>query len=187
MDYRNMELTLTRDCQAIQIPWGTEATLREGTPVRITQQLGGSFTVLAGGNLYRVEGSDADALGVEPVEGETQERIGDPNFTRETVLKAAWEQLGTCYDPEIPVDIVNLGLVYSCEAIELPNGRFRLEVDMTVTAPGCGMGMFIAEEARTKLLAIHGVDEAEVRLVWDPPWSREMMSEAARLQLGMMW
>jgi len=187
MDYRNMELTLTRDCPAVQVPWGTEATLREGTPIRITQQLGGSFTVLASGNLYRVEGAHADALGVEPVTPERHEKVGDPDFTRESVLEAAWQQLATCYDPEIPVDIVNLGLVYSCEATELPNGHFRLDVRMTVTAPGCGMGTFIADEARVKLLAIAGVDEAEVQLVWDPPWSRDMMSESARLQLGMMW
>lgn len=187
MDYRNMELTLTRDCKAVQIPWATEVTLREGTVVRITQQMGNSFTVLSGGNLYRIEGTDADALGVEAISPDAIPKVGDPDFTRESVLKAAWEQLGTCFDPEIPVDIVNLGLVYSCEAIELPEGGFRLQVRMTVTAPGCNMGFFIAEEARNKLLQIHGVMEADVQLVWDPPWSRDMMSEAAKLQLGMMW
>jgi probable FeS assembly SUF system protein SufT len=98
----------------------------------------------------------------------------------------AWSVLATCYDPEIPVDIVALGLVYSCKVAPLSEDRFRIEVEMTLTAPGCGMGTLIADEARDKLLGIPGVDEAKVDLVWDPPWSREMISEPARLQLGLL-
>lgn len=183
---------LGRDCQATQVPWGTSVTLAAGSYGKITQQLGGNFTVLVGGNLYRVAGADADALGLEP------EDAGDPGHgadvddaqgaaaTAGSVEGAAWRRLATCYDPEIPVDIVNLGLVYLCQAIPLSNGRFRLDVRMTLTAPGCGMGTAIADEAREKLRSIPGVDEVDVDLVWDPPWSREMMSEAARLEMGLM-
>lgn len=150
----------------------------------ITQQLGGSITVMVQGNLYRVEGKDADALGLE-VEEHAQPELEGP-VTEQYVKDMAWQMLSTCFDPEIPVDIVNLGLVYGCEVTPLEQGRFRIDVRMTLTAPGCGMGTMIADEARSKLLNIHGVDEVVVDLVWDPPWSREMMSEVARLQMGML-
>ena len=183
-------VTLTRDCEAVIVPWGHSSTLRAGSQVQITQQLGGSFTVMAGGSLYRIAGADADALGVEPEDlaPAHQPDSGAQDSvpaSADSVEAAAWRHLASCYDPEIPIDIVNLGLVYLCQAIPLADGGFRLDVKMTLTAPGCGMGMVIADEAREKLITIPGVEEVDIDLVWDPPWSREMMSEAARLQMGL--
>lgn len=188
------QVQLTRDCVATMVPWGSAATLQAGSPAQITQQLGGNFTVLVGGNLYRIAGADADALGLEPADAGDAGHDADAGTddgsaaaqTADSVEAAAWRRLATCYDPEIPIDIVNLGLVYLCQAMPLPDGGFRLDVRMTLTAPGCGMGMTIADEAREKLLGIPGVEDVDVDLVWDPPWSREMMSEAARLEMGMM-
>jgi len=179
---------LNRDCAAVSVPWGREETLEEGSYALITQRLGGSITVMTGGNLYRIDERNADALGLEAqipdaavltasVEGETD---------AETIERAAWAHLGTCFDPEIPIDIVNLGLVYACTAEGLADGSYRVVVSMTLTSPGCGMGTLIADEAHQKILTIPGVSEAAVDLVWDPPWSREMMSEAARLEMGLM-
>ena len=198
MDNRHGEIRevhLERDCEATAIPWGTATTLPGGSVAQITQELGGNFTVMVGGNLYRISGANADALGLDPFDagyadapgmaaGADYESDGPP--TAESVEAAAWRRLATCYDPEIPVDIVNLGLVYLCQAIPVFDGGFRLDVRMTLTAPGCGMGMTIADEAREKLLGIRGVEHVDVDLVWDPPWNREMMSESARLELGMM-
>lgn len=183
---RTYDVELTRDCPAVQVPWGSPVTLDAGSPAQITQHLGGSYTVMVNGNLYRIQDQDADALGLEPEEVE-QAAAPEGPATAESVEQTAWELLATCYDPEIPVDIVNLGLVYGCTVKPLAEaGHFRVEVSMTLTAPGCGMGTLLADEARAKLLSIHGVDEAEVLLVWDPPWSREMISEAARLEMGLM-
>lgn len=183
---RPNEVVVTRDCPAVSVPFGEPVTIQEGCVAQITQQLGGSYTVYVEGNLYRIEGRDADALGLEPIDApETPQPTGPA--TLEAIEASAAELLATCYDPEIPVDIVNLGLVY--RLVVLPSeegGKFRIEVDMTLTAPGCGMGTFIAEEARSKLLSIPGVENVEVNLVWDPPWSREMISEHAKLELGLM-
>lgn len=176
---------LQRDCAAVSVPWGKAETLPEGSFALITQRLGGSITVMSGGNLYRIDERNADALGLEPQLAAVIEHPADGEITAASVEAAAWAQLATCYDPEIPIDIVNLGLVYACTAAPLADGRFHLAVSMTLTAPGCGMGTLIADEARDKLLTLPGVAEAEVSLVWDPPWSREMMSEAARLEMGM--
>ncbi len=183
------EIELTRDCTATMVPWGTTTRLEAGSVAQITQQLGGNFTVMVGGNLYRIAGADADALDLAPHDagdttGSEDDTSGPP--TLESVEAAAWRRLATCYDPEIPIDIVDLGLVYLCQAIALPDGNFRLDVRMTLTAPGCGMGTAIADEASAKLRTIPGVTEVDVDLVWDPPWSREMMSEAARLTMGLM-
>lgn len=177
--------TLLRDCAAVSVPWGRPETLEEGSYALVTQRLGGSITVMSGGNLFRIDERNADALGLEPrpVESPVPDDEGERSVA--SIESAAWTQLATCFDPEIPIDIVNLGLVYACTAEHLGGGRFRLAVSMTLTAPGCGMGTLIADEAREKLLAIPGVEDAEVDLVWDPPWSREMMSEAARLEMGM--
>lgn len=186
------QVYLERDCEATQIPWGTSTTLPGGSLAQITQQLGGNFTVMVSGNLYRIAGANADALGLDPSDaGELDPPGGAPQdpdapVTAESIEAEAWRRLATCYDPEIPVDIVNLGLVYLCQAMPQPDGGFRLDVRMTLTAPGCGMGMTIADEAREKLLSIHGVEHVDVDLVWEPPWSREMMSESARLTLGMV-
>ncbi len=185
-----VEVELTRDCAATMVPWGSPTRLPAGSLAQITQRLGGNFTVYIGGNLYRIAGTDADALGLDPEDagasGVEEDAEDAGPATLESIEAAAWRRLATCYDPEIPVDIVNLGLVYLCQAIELPDGTFRLDVRMTLTAPGCGMGTAIAEEARQKLRSIPDVSEVDVDLVWDPPWSREMMSEVARLELGMM-
>lgn len=183
---RPNEVVVSRDLPAVSVPFGEAVTIQEGCIAQITQQLGGSYTVYVEGNLYRVEGRDADALGLEPIEMPLVQPA-DGIATAESVEASALELLATCYDPEIPVDIVALGLVYRCEVLPATEeGKFRIEVDMTLTAPGCGMGTFIADEARTKLMSIPGVDTVDVDLVWDPPWSREMISEHARLQLGLM-
>ncbi|HUH86969.1 MAG TPA: putative Fe-S cluster assembly protein SufT [Pusillimonas sp.] len=183
---RPNEVIVSRDCPAVSVPFGEPVTIQEGCKAQITQQLGGSYTVYVEGNLYRIEGRDADALGLEPIEAPSVPAATGP-VTAESIEASALELLATCYDPEIPVDIVNLGLVYRCEVVPTADpDKFRIEVDMTLTAPGCGMGTFIADEARAKLLSIAGVDDVSVDLVWDPPWSREMISEHAKLELGLM-
>ena len=188
MGYRHgdiQEVTLTRDCPAVMVPWGHGTTLQAGLPGCITQQLGGTFTVMVEGSLYRVDGRHADALGLEPLESGGVEGETEAPATVDAIEAAAWQQLATCYDPEIPIDIVDLGLVYGCEARPLGDGHFRVDVRMTLTAPGCGMGTLLADEARDKLLGIPNVDDVDVDLVWDPPWNRDMMSEAARLEMGL--
>ncbi len=180
--HTNEPFTLARDVSAIIIPVGEQVTLREGTTGFITQALGGSFTVYVEGNLFRVSGNDADALGTEPVPPpEVPENATDADI--EAVI---WEQLKTCYDPEIPVDIVNLGLIYRCEVTPLGNGERSVSVDMTLTAPGCGMGDVLVEDAREKIAVIPTISEVRVELVFDPPWNVGMMSEEARLQTGLM-
>lgn len=182
--YGDEEVELTRDCAAAVVPYGTPVTLQKGDRATITQQRGGSFTVVVGGNMYRIDGKDADALGKEPTE--TPELVPAGEATRESVEQAAWARLATCYDPEIPIDIVQLGLVYECAITEAAEGKgFRVAVKMTLTAPGCGMGDYLAQEVRDKLKAIPGVAEADVQMVWDPPWGAHRMSEAARLEAGL--
>ncbi|HEY9279376.1 MAG TPA: putative Fe-S cluster assembly protein SufT [Eoetvoesiella sp.] len=185
MTYGRHEVTVSRDCPAVTVPYGALVTIEKGCVAQITQKLGGSYTVYVDGNLYRVEGADGDALGFEPTEA-TDTPVPEGPATEESVEAAAWSLLATCYDPEIPVDIVNLGLVYNCRVSPVSDGHFRIDVQMTLTAPGCGMGTLIADEARSKLLSIHGVDDVVVELVWDPPWSREMISEHARLEMGLL-
>jgi probable FeS assembly SUF system protein SufT len=175
------EATVSRDVDAREIPSGTPITLRAGDPVVITQSLGGSYTVLTPvGFLARIDGKDADAIG---------EAVADANAASgegKTAEEQAWDQLKTCYDPEIPVNIVDLGLVYSCVLAPRPEGGNRIDVKFTLTAPGCGMGDVLREDIKGKLLGIPGIDEADVEVVFDPPWSLQMMSDAAKLQLGMM-
>ena len=180
--HTNEPVTLTRDVTAIIIPVGEKVTLDEGTDGFITQALGGSFTIYVEGNLFRISGSDADALGKEPVPPPSVPE----DATDADVEHVVWEQLRTCYDPEIPVDIVNLGLVYRCEVRPLGNGERSVNVDMTLTAPGCGMGDVIVRDARDKIAVIPTVSDVTVELVFDPPWNVSMMSEEARLQTGMM-
>lgn len=177
-------ITLSRDCDATIIPYGQKITLKAGQEVRITQALGGSYTLLIQGNLVRLEGKDADAIGKEPV---TQEPVSeDQDEDVEVDEQRVWEVMKTCYDPEIPVNIVDLGLIYSCELSPLDKGGTRVEVKMTLTAPGCGMGGPLADEVKSKIMEVPGVKEVDVELVWDPPWNQSMISEAAKLQLGMM-
>ena len=158
---------LIRDVEAVQIPHGNTITLPKGTPVDITQTLGGTYTIHAQGALFRVASKDADALGIEAT-AELQSTGGEVTEQR------IWDTLRTCYDPEIPVNIVDLGLVYSMEMKELPDGSHGVDVKMTLTAPGCGMGGVIAGDAQQKLLSLDGVDEAVVEIVWDPRWHQSM-------------
>ncbi|HYB90912.1 MAG TPA: putative Fe-S cluster assembly protein SufT [Candidatus Binataceae bacterium] len=172
---------LTRDCEGIQIPAGIRVPLEKGIEVFITQALGGTFTVQvpAYGGLFRIAGKDADALGKTPADaGAAQAGRGD--------LEAmVWDQLKTCYDPEIPVNIVDLGLVYGMELKDQADGTKKIEVKMTLTAQGCGMGASIAFDARQKLMSLPGVSDAEVELVWDPPWNPKMISPEGRERLGL--
>ena len=175
-------IALLRDCDAALIPDGTPVRLTQGTPVAITQALGGSYTVNTGGNLARIAGRDADALGFE-AEQEAPLETGaaaDGNVNEALV----WEQLHTCYDPEIPINIVELGLIYQCEVVPLKTGNL-VNITMTLTAPGCGMGEFLVEDVRDKVLRVPNVTQVNVELTFDPPWHQSMMSEAARLQTGL--
>jgi probable FeS assembly SUF system protein SufT len=175
------EATTTRDIEASEIPAGTKFTIPAGTPLQITQSLGGTYTVMMPmGYLARIDSKDVDAIGQEPQE------IDEASTAGKSVEDLAWDQLRTCYDPEIPVNIVDLGLVYSCNVTPLPEGGDRVDVKFTLTAPGCGMGDVLRDDIRQKLLTIPGVKEANVDVLFDPPWSMSMMSDAAKLQLGMM-
>ena len=178
----NEAVTLERDVTATIIPAGETLTLREGTTGFITQALGGSFTVYIEGNLFRIAGSDADALGKEPVPPPS---IPD-NASDKDIEDVIWKQLMTCFDPEIPINIVDLGLIYRCEVTALPNGQRSVSVDMTLTAPGCGMGEILVQDAQEKIAVIPTVDDVKVELVFDPPWNQSMMSDEARLQTGLM-
>lgn len=179
----NDPITLNRDVEASVIPIGSKVTLMKGEQAYITQALGGSYTVIVNGNMFRIEGKDADALGLES--SSPAANSGAP-VTRENLEKMVWDQLKTCYDPEIPVNIVDLGLIYDCHLSPLNGNNFRVDVKMTLTAPGCGMGPMLAQDVQNKLLCLESVDDVAVELVWDPPWNQAMMTEAARLQLGLM-
>ena len=183
--YENTEFTLKRDCEVIQIPSGQTITIPSGTPGVITQSLGGSYTIATYQGLARVAEKDLDALGLEkPAAPEPKTPAASTNG--EVSEDEVWKQLKQCYDPEIPVNIVDLGLVYDCRLTKSENGGTKVEVKMTLTAPGCGMGPAIAHDAQSKILSIDGVDEADVQLVWDPPWNQSMISEAGRMKLGMV-
>ncbi len=179
------EVILKRDCQAVLIPAGDKITLQAGEPVVITQALGGSFTVVIHGNMARIDARDADALGHAPPAAPPAE---NPAATETGTVseEQVMEKLRTCYDPEIPVNIVDLGLVYDLQIQPLPSGGRRVEIKMTLTAPGCGMGPVLQQDVESKVSSIQGVTEAAVFLVWDPPWNRDMLSEAAKLELGLM-
>jgi probable FeS assembly SUF system protein SufT len=177
-------VALKRDVEASVVPIGTKVTLKEGEQAYITQALGGTYTVVVQGNMFRIDSKDADALGIEAASITTTTTATGP-ATPEQVEKQAWDALKTCYDPEIPVNIVDLGLIYDCKVGPMGEGSHKVDIKMTLTAPGCGMGPVLAQDVQNKLLMIEGVDEANVELVWDPPWHQSMMSEAARLQLGL--
>ncbi len=173
-------ILLTRDVVALMVPSGARIMLHRGTEVTVTQSMGNSYTVNVYGNLARIEGADADALGKEiynpcddmPADASLEDKI--------------WAQLKTVYDPEIPVNIVDLGLIYSCKTSALENGTFQVDIEMTLTAPGCGMGPVIAADAKQRVLAIAEVAVAEIEMVFDPPWDQSRMSDAAKLELGML-
>src|SRR3712207_2011440 len=184
--YENTEFTLSRDTEAIQIPSGNKTMIPAGTQGVITQTLGGSYTIATYQGLARIAEKDLDALGIERPQADTNGASAKNGASGEVSEEAVWNQLRQCYDPEIPVNIVDLGLVYDCKLSKGENGGTRVNVKMTLTAPGCGMGPAIAHDAQSKILSIDGVDEAEVELVWDPPWNQNMISEAGRMKLGMV-
>ena len=176
-------IILQRDVPATLVPLGTAGTLLQGTEVRITQRLGSHVTVVSEGRMYRIDGRYADALGLN--DGQRQD-IPAPT-TREEAENAVLEQLATCYDPEIPVNIVELGLIYRLDVqpTDASGAAWAVDIDMTLTAPGCGMGNILTAEVEDKVRRIPGITRVNVELVWDPPWSLERMSEAARLQAGL--
>ncbi len=177
-------VTLARECAAIRIPEGTLFLLPAGAPVTVIQALGGSYTVDAPtfGGIFRIAGRDADALGLAPAARMDVPAAGPAGPVTE---EAVWDQLRSCYDPEIPVNVVDLGLVYDLKLLPHRSGKSRVEVKMTLTAPGCGMGPAIAADARQKIAALGGVAEAEVAIVWDPPWSADMMTPEGKKRLGI--
>ncbi|HWL54322.1 MAG TPA: putative Fe-S cluster assembly protein SufT [Chthoniobacteraceae bacterium] len=177
------EIELLRDCDAVRIPQGTTLHLTKGSRVIITQSLGGSYTVATDtGHLVRISGENADALGFEA--------DGTPKKEKQHGIEVEeakiWDVLRTCYDPEIPVNIVDLGLIYDCAIERREDAGARVSVKMTLTAPGCGMGPTLAAEASSKIEALDGVDEADVELVWDPAWNQSMISEEGKMKLGMI-
>jgi probable FeS assembly SUF system protein SufT len=176
------QVELTRDVEAIEIPAGHAVVLEKGTDAVITQSLGGSYTlrVPAYGGLFRIAGKDADAIGKEPPAAVEGAETGGGDLEQ-----LVWEQLRTCFDPEIPVNIVDLGLVYDMRISPEGAGTSRVDVKMTLTAQGCGMGTSIAADARQKLLCLPGVADADVQIVWDPPWNPQMISAEGKERLGM--
>lgn len=170
---------LKRDCAVVRIPAGTTDTLSAGAEVHITQTLGGSYTVQGPGGLFRIAPQDADALGLEAPPAVAPTASGPVDEA------LVWQTLRTCFDPEIPVNIVDLGLVYDMQLAPLPSGGSRVEVKMTLTAPGCGMGPAIAGDAQVKLLNLAGVEDATVEVVWDPPWHHSMITPEGKKILGL--
>ncbi len=183
--YEQTEKILLRDCAAVRIPSGDEFIITAGTTVYITQALGGSYTVTTDQGLARVSRQNADALGLEAEPEEVATAVtGDIDVPVNE--KAVWDQLRTCFDPEIPVNIVDLGLVYDCIVAPRAGEGAKVDIKMTLTAPGCGMGPVIAKEAEDKVVCVPGVAEAVVELVWDPPWNQAMISEVGKMQLGLI-
>ncbi len=178
------EIKLSREVAAVQIPSGDAMILPTGTAVFITQRLGGTYTVATSQGLARISSKDADALGINPEE-EKQKQEDAIRLKDAPLEEQVWAQLKGVYDPEIPVDIVNLGLVYDC-AIEQQGDKKVVQVKMTLTAPGCGMGPVIAADAQAKVMTIDGIDEAHVELVWDPAWNQDMITEEGKMKLGMI-
>jgi probable FeS assembly SUF system protein SufT len=180
--HENEPIVVSRDVKAVLIPAGIEVKMKTGSVGYITQALGGSFTVYVEGNLFRIAGEDADAIGKEP----PQKIELPPDATDQDVENMVWQQMRTCFDPEIPINIVDLGLIYSCDVTKRDDGTRHVAVRMTLTAPGCGMGEVLVQDVREKVELIPTITSTDVELVFDPPWSQDMMSEAARLQTGMM-
>jgi probable FeS assembly SUF system protein SufT len=177
-------IILQRDCDAILIPYGTPIKLNKDSVVYITQSLGGNYTVNVNGNLAQIASRDADALGIT-VEQYTKSGAEATRADGSLDEAIIWQELRTCYDPEIPYNIVDLGLIYDCRITKLDGGGHQVDIIMTLTAPGCGMGEFLAADVRNKIQAIPGVAAVNVELTFDPPWNQDMMSDAVRLELGM--
>ena len=178
----NEPITFSRDCDAVIIPSGDEVKLSEGVSGFLTQALGGSFSVYIEGNLFRIAGIDADAIGKEPMEPPNV----PTNATTKEIEAVVWEQLKTCYDPEIPINVVDLGLIYSCKIQILETNEYMANVEMTLTAPGCGMGDILMQDVKEKIEIVPTIREANVELVFDPPWNQSMMSETAQLEAGLL-
>ena len=176
-------VTLIRDVEAYVVPVGTKETLQKGETAYISQSLGGSHTVVVNGNMFRIDSQNADALGMEVAA--KPKATGAP-VTTESLEKEIWNQLKTCYDPEIPVNIVDLGLIYDCHLSPLGDNSYKADVKMTLTAPGCGMGPVLAQDVQNKLISLEGIEDVNVELVWEPQWNQNMMTEAAKLQLGLL-
>jgi len=177
----HQEIVLKRDTDAIQIPSGNPLQLPAGTKVMVTQSLGGTYPVATPGGLARIDEKDADALGLEASAAAPAKTAVEGSLE-----EAVWNQLKTVFDPEIPVNVVDLGLIYECQLQHPEEGITKAHVKMTLTAPGCGMGPTIAADARGKILTLEGITDAEVELVWDPPWNQSMISEAGRMKLGLI-
>ena len=179
-------ITLTRNCEAIVIPRGDKLTLPAGSKVWVTQSLGGSYTVVTEhGDMVHIAAKDADALGIEVAFETRPETAAEAQGTAD-LEQLVWDQLKTCFDPEIPVNIVDLGLVYHCRVTPLTEGGNRVEIKFTLTAPGCGMGEILKADIRSKVLSVPGIKEVQVELVWNPPWDQSMISREAKLLLGMV-
>ena len=178
----NEPVTFIRECEAILIPSGDPISLAEGTVGFITQTLGGSFTIMIEGNLFRLAGVNADAIGKESIKAPKVEA----NASDADLEKIVWNQMKTCYDPEIPINIVDLGLIYSCSLSKNNAGNLDVSIDMTLTAPGCGMGDILAEDVKEKITIIPKINNVVVNLVFDPPWSQSMMSDVAKLEAGLL-
>jgi probable FeS assembly SUF system protein SufT len=182
------KVIIQRDVDAVLVPFGDRVVLPKGEEARIVQDLGGNYTIMVKGSLYMIDAKNADAIGigqkVETPAQSVEKKEGTPS--QEEIETKVWEALKNCYDPEIPVNLVDLGLIYDCRIEQLPEGGYQVNIKMTLTAPGCPMAAMIAQDVQNKIISIDGVEETNVELVWDPPWSKDMMTEAARLQLGLL-
>lgn len=176
-------VTTTRDVPATMIPAGTPTIIPAGTELTITQALGGTYTVMGAGVMARIEAKDADALGMEKKE---TTRTAQAEHSGPVDMDKVWDAMKNCYDPEIPVNVVDLGLIYDCQPEPIPEGGTKVNVKMTLTAPGCGMGGVIAQDVENRIREVPGVNDVHVEVVWDPIWNQSMMTDAARLQLGLM-
>lgn len=181
----NEEIALTREVTAIQIPSGDSITLPAGTPVVVTQTLGGTYTVATSSGLVRISSEDTDSLGID-LEAKEEKKAEDAAMKDATLEEQIWHQMKQVYDPEIPVDIVNLGLIYDCAIDEADPEEVKVHVKMTLTAPGCGMGPVIAADAQARIMTLDNIGEAEVEVVWEPAWNQDMISEEGKMKLGMM-
>jgi probable FeS assembly SUF system protein SufT len=178
--HRETSVQVLREVEATLIPSGVKVSLQPGTLVTVTQALGNSYTIFVNGNLVRVAGKDGDALGLMILD------TPDINQIEGSIEEKVTHQLKTCFDPEIPVNIYDLGLIYACQVMPLGKNDYRVEITMTLTAPGCGMGPVLVGEVEEKIRSIQGVVDVKVNLVFDPPWSRDRMSDEAKLQLGLL-
>ena len=176
--------TLTREVEAVMVPYGNKFVIPAGATIALIQTLGGSFTIQGDFGMARLDGQYADAIGEQSQANNFADaKVGADGAPDQELL---WNQLRSVYDPEIPVNIVDLGLVYSLEVMKREQGGHKVDVAMTLTAPGCGMGPAIAEDAKSKLMMVPGVDEADVRIVWEPCWNQNMISEEGKMKLGLI-